>query len=216
MTDERVGVVLAGGYATRFDGGDKALAELDGRPLLEHVVERLDRVVDRLVVNCRADQVASFTDALTGRTEEYSLAIDPVPDLGPTAGIAAGTRDVRSEYVAVVACDNPLVSPELLDHLFERAVGHDAAIPRGRGGWLKPTQAVYRTARLASACRTALREENYRLLSVVEPLDSVVVPVEKFPENVGSATFTDVNTVDDLRRLEEGIESSGELETVRK
>ncbi|HUE47326.1 MAG TPA: NTP transferase domain-containing protein, partial [Aestuariivirgaceae bacterium] len=36
-----VGVVLAGGLARRMGGGDKGLIELEGRPILDHVLERL-------------------------------------------------------------------------------------------------------------------------------------------------------------------------------
>ncbi|MEA2445246.1 MAG: molybdenum cofactor cytidylyltransferase, partial [Thermoleophilales bacterium] len=45
------GIVLAAGAGTRF-GGRKQLAELDGRPLLEHALEALESapVADRIVV----------------------------------------------------------------------------------------------------------------------------------------------------------------------
>ncbi|MEM9350414.1 MAG: NTP transferase domain-containing protein, partial [Pseudomonadota bacterium] len=37
-----VGVILAGGQATRMGGGDKGLIELGGRTLLDRVIERIE------------------------------------------------------------------------------------------------------------------------------------------------------------------------------
>jgi molybdopterin-guanine dinucleotide biosynthesis protein A len=36
-----VGCILAGGQSRRMGGGDKCLKELDGRPMLAHVIDRL-------------------------------------------------------------------------------------------------------------------------------------------------------------------------------
>ncbi|KAF0123572.1 MAG: mobA, partial [Methylocystaceae bacterium] len=36
-----IGVILAGGLARRMGGGDKPLVEIAGRPILQHVIDRL-------------------------------------------------------------------------------------------------------------------------------------------------------------------------------
>ncbi len=38
--DQILGVILAGGRSRRFGGGDKALADLDGRSILARVIAR--------------------------------------------------------------------------------------------------------------------------------------------------------------------------------
>src|SRR5918997_1615678 len=56
------GLVLAAGAARRF-GGPKQLAELDGRPLLEHALAALsglDRIV--VVLGARADEIRAGAD----------------------------------------------------------------------------------------------------------------------------------------------------------
>ena len=50
-----VGVLLAGGLSRRMGGGDKALRLLGGRPLLDHVIERLRPQVEALVLNANGD-----------------------------------------------------------------------------------------------------------------------------------------------------------------
>jgi molybdopterin-guanine dinucleotide biosynthesis protein A len=201
----RAGVVLAGGYATRFGDRDKAVADLAGVPMVRRTVDRVAAATDAVVVNCRREQVPALREALAGR-DDVMLAPDPTPDRGPLAGIATGLAILDTgtvEYAAVVACDMPLVDPALLAYLFDRAAGHDAALVRSDDGWFQPTQAVYRIEAMRAACADALGEANPRILTVLDDLDAVVV-TERAVESVASMrSLTDVNTVADLETAAE-------------
>ena len=50
-----LGVILAGGQATRMGGGDKGLLSLGGVPILRRVIDRLDPQVDGIVLNANGD-----------------------------------------------------------------------------------------------------------------------------------------------------------------
>ena len=51
MTHGICGLVLAGGQGRRMGGVDKGLQLLQGRPLMQHVIERLRPQVDRVLIN---------------------------------------------------------------------------------------------------------------------------------------------------------------------
>ncbi|ELY42030.1 molybdenum cofactor guanylyltransferase [Natronorubrum sulfidifaciens] len=200
------GVVLAGGYSTRFGETDKAVADLAGTPLIRRVVDRLAAVTDAVVINCRDDQREAIQAALSGHDLEVRYAIDPVPDRGPLAGIAVGLEAVDREYAAVVACDMPFVEPALFEQLYAHARGHDGAVVRLEDGWYQPTQAVYRAESMARACEETLGSDDTRILAAFDSLDVVTVE-EAALEGVSETTFESVDTPDDLRaaahRLEE-------------
>jgi len=202
---ERAGVVLAGGYSTRFGERDKAVADLAGTPMIRRVVDRLEPIVDELVINCRAEQVSAVETALEGGPT-VSFAIDPIPDRGPMAGIMTGFREASGEYAAVVACDMPFFDPDLVDHLFGRAAGHDAAVPRLDEQWYQPTQAVYQVAPMVAACERALERDERTIIEPLFALDYVVVDEAELRERTTLLTFENVNTRDELaaaaRRLE--------------
>ncbi|MEQ4583771.1 MAG: NTP transferase domain-containing protein, partial [Pantoea agglomerans] len=44
------GIILAGGQGRRMGGQDKGLVQLDGRPLYQHVLERLRPQVDIVMI----------------------------------------------------------------------------------------------------------------------------------------------------------------------
>ncbi|WP_095012099.1 molybdenum cofactor guanylyltransferase [Tsuneonella mangrovi] len=102
-----LGVVLAGGQSTRF-GSDKALAEIDGRTLLDLAVERLSRWCDRVVVAGREDAPAP------------TVPDWPRTGMGPLGGLAAALHLAASEgyetvlSVGVDSLDLPDDLPRLL------------------------------------------------------------------------------------------------------
>jgi len=86
-----LGVVLAGGQATRF-GSDKALAELDGHTLLA-------RAVDLLSGWCEYVVVAGRETAPAPTVPDW-----PQPGMGPLGGIAAALHLAADEgYDAVLS-----------------------------------------------------------------------------------------------------------------
>ena len=198
----RTGVIVAGGQSTRFGEADKAAAELAGTPMIRRVGDRLETVVDALVVNCRGDQREAIEAAMGGYPLPVTFAIDEEPDLGPMAGIYTGLRAVESEYAAVVACDMPFVDPDFLECLFERADGHDAALARLEDGWYQTTQAVYRAGAMAEACEAALERRDRRILDPLEDLEYAVVPEAEVREVTTLETFRNLNTAEEFERAE--------------
>jgi molybdopterin-guanine dinucleotide biosynthesis protein A len=200
----RSGVVIAGGRSTRFEGGDKAVADLAGVPMVRRVVDRVAPVVDDLVVNCRSEQVPRLEDALAGVAPTPTYAEDPEPDRGPMAGIAAGLRAAEGGSALVVACDMPFVDPSFAADLFERAAGHDAAVPRP-DEWFQTTQAVYRGDPMADACEAALDRGEGRIVEALSELDYVEVGVEAVERHASARTFENVNTREELAAAAERL-----------
>lgn len=198
----RSGVIIAGGRSTRFGDADKAVAPLAGTPMIRRVADRLDDVLDELVVNCRADQRAAIEDALAGYPLTVAYAIDDDPDLGPMVGIRNGLSVATGEYSAVVACDMPFVEPELVSYLFDRADGYDAAVPRLDDGWFQTTQAVYHTERMKEACDRAIDRGDRRIVAPLDELELVVIEQSEAFERATPETFRNVNTRSELRRAE--------------
>jgi len=126
------GCVLAAGRASRF-GGPKQLADLHGRPLLEHVLEAmsqagLDRVV--VVLGAEADQILDAVDlhgAQPVLCERWAQ--------GQSASLASGLAAVQDAEAVVVALgDQPGLSPEAVRRVLGARVGHDGAVRATYGG----------------------------------------------------------------------------------
>jgi molybdopterin-guanine dinucleotide biosynthesis protein A len=197
-------VIVAGGRSVRMGETDKTVASVAGTPLIRRVADRLAAVTDELIVNCRDDQRAAIAEALAGLDTQTRFAVDEVPDRGPVAGIERGLEAVETEYAAVVAADMPFLDPDLIAYLFERATGHDVAVPRP-SEWFEPLHAVYKSEPTVAACERALRSENPRLIEPISTLDRVVVSREELLEHGSLDSFESVDTPDDFAWAEERL-----------
>ncbi len=101
------GMILAGGMARRMGGQDKGLIPYQGRPLIAHVLERLEPQVQAILINANRshDQYAQFGHPVIADAEDGFL--------GPLAGILAGLRAARTELLLCVPCDSPEIGPNL-------------------------------------------------------------------------------------------------------
>ncbi len=201
--DETSGVIVAGGRSVRMGGTEKTVVEVAGTPLIRRVADRLTAATDRLVVNCRSDQREPIADALTGL--DPTFAIDEIPDRGPVAGIMTGLEAADTEYAAVVAADMPFLNPDIVRYLFERARGHDAAVPRP-DDWFEPLHSVYKTEPSVRACGRALEEENPRIIEPLSTLDRVVVDRTELLEHGSLDSFESVDTPADVEWAESILE----------
>jgi molybdopterin-guanine dinucleotide biosynthesis protein A len=108
-----VGVVLAGGLASRMGGGDKGLLALGGRPVLDHVLDRLRPQVRVTVLNAN------------GAPERFArwglpVAADVLPgNQGPLAGVLTGMDWAVANlpgvpWIVTVPTDTPFLPRDLV------------------------------------------------------------------------------------------------------
>jgi len=160
-----IGVLLAGGLARRMGGGDKPLRLLAGRPLLDHVIDRLRPQVAGLVLNANGDPA---------RFAAYGLPVvaDSVPDYaGPLAGVLAGldwTAQNRPDCPMIVSAptDSPFLPANLVFRMMQaiEAEGADLACAAS-GGQAHPVIGLW-PVRLCEDLRHALVEEGLRKVDV--------------------------------------------------
>lgn len=120
------GLILAGGEGRRMAGADKGLLPYAGRPLVEHVLERLRPQV--------ADVMISANRNLdTYRAYGHPVLVDVAEDhpgqfAGPLAGLHAGLRACTTPWLVCVPCDSPHLPDDLVARLYEAATAQAAAL----------------------------------------------------------------------------------------
>ena len=129
------GVVLAGGRSSRMGVDDKCFALLAGKPILAHVIARLEPQVAGLAINANADpsRFASFgfpviADRIAGHA-------------GPLAGLHAALQWAKERgpsirYVVTVACDTPFLPGDLVERFLAALdeTGRECCVARSAEG----------------------------------------------------------------------------------
>ena len=189
-----LGVILAGGQATRMGGGDKGLLHAGDKRLIDHVIDRLSPQVAGLALNANGDPTR-FAD----------LNLPVIPDsidgfAGPLAGVLAGldwAATQGADTIVTAAADTPFFPCDLVPRLQLATEGMDhplalAATPdQKRGQARHPTFGLWPVA-LRNDLRAAL---NDGLRKVVLWTDQHDGRTALFPDE---AAFFNVNTPDDL------------------
>ncbi|MGH8184524.1 MAG: molybdenum cofactor guanylyltransferase [Rhodanobacteraceae bacterium] len=199
--DDVLGVVLAGGAGTRVGGADKGLLPLCGRPLVEHVLDRLLPQCDRLLIvaNRNLDDYTRYAPVIHDENDGHA---------GPLAGLVAAfdfldaNRQALPSWLltASVDCPDP---PGNLGMLLRAALAADAgkrcACAR-RSGEPQPLFAIYRIGDDACAwgasAQAALREHG----SPRRWHTALGVVAVDFDDT--DTAFHNLNTPDDFRAYE--------------
>ncbi|MDD2853280.1 MAG: 3-deoxy-manno-octulosonate cytidylyltransferase [Desulfuromonadaceae bacterium] len=107
----KITAVIPARYAsTRFPG--KALAEIDGRPMIQHVYERTaqSKLVGRVIVATDDSRIADAVNSIGGEALMTSTSHETGTDR--LAEVAAG---LDADIVVNVQGDEPLIDPAMID-----------------------------------------------------------------------------------------------------
>jgi molybdopterin-guanine dinucleotide biosynthesis protein A len=200
-------IILAGGFGRRL-GRDKATTEAGGRPLLHWSALAASKVTDDIVVARRPDQ--SFFSLLEVNWRE---ATDHRHDRGPLAGLEAALPLVKHDLAVAVACDMPLVKPELLRAVAEACEGVELAMPY-LDGVAQPLLAAYRPSVVPHA--TGLLDEGDGRIRALLPLveHRLLEEAELRIQDPELKSFTNVNRPDDLIAVEQVLTQRNSAELV--
>ncbi|WOD19262.1 molybdenum cofactor guanylyltransferase MobA [Paraburkholderia kirstenboschensis] len=124
--EQITGLLLAGGRGTRMGGADKGLQTLHGEPLATHVLKRLAPQTGALLIS--ANRHPDIYAALGGPFGAEIVA-DTLPEFpGPLAGLLAGLRATRNEYLLSAPCDTPWLPGDLAARLAQALAANAADI----------------------------------------------------------------------------------------
>lgn len=182
------GVILVGGRGTRMGGADKGLAQYDGRPLIEWMIECIRPQVDELLINANRN---------LGQYASYGLTV--VNDLrddyaGPLAGLQAAMTKAAHDWLLMVPCDTPALPHNLVSRLAEAASGAKAeiAVAQTQQGW-HPTVALLRRG-LAADLDAFLASGQRRVRDWISNQPHVAVSFD------AAGDFANLNTPAELSR----------------
>ena len=192
-------LILAGGMGSRLGYREKALIDINGRPLIELIIERLEKVVDSIIISVRDRAQGEMLEAALGR--RYRFAYDEHKNLGAISGILAGLSECEDEYCFVSACDMPFVNANVVDLLFEKSKNYDAAIPRWEDGFLEPLHAVYRCVTMIHETKKAIEKGEKIIIAPIFKMKVNYVPVNEIRKlDPDLRTFININTSEDIQK----------------
>ncbi len=197
----RSGIIISGGRSSRL-GQDKGLMKLDGKPLVCWAVDRLQSVVDEVIVVIGSENMIQHYSMVV--PDDVRVVTDCYPEDSPIIGLITGLREARGEYAVVCACDMPFIDPNIIELLFDVSLGLNGTLFVKPNGWIEPIPSVYHVTNCLSYAEVLRKKGEMRIRKVLENMqDTVSLPVEELrsidPE---LASFIDLDTVDSIKEAQ--------------
>jgi molybdopterin-guanine dinucleotide biosynthesis protein A len=189
-----VGVILAGGGATRFGGAPKGLEMIGDQRIIDRVANALRVVSDELLLIANAPNAGEWLPGVRTARDVRSGA-------GALGGLHAALSHAGTD-ILLVAWDMPFVSATLLGEM--RAVGEregaDAVLPAsdssGRG--VEPLCGWY-AASCLPAVASSLDRDDLRVVGFHKEVKVITLAAERVRAFGDPARlFSNVNTPQDL------------------
>jgi len=181
-------------------GVRKSFLTFDGEPFIAIIVGTLLKVVDEVVV------AVGFRDDPSTHRRVLPASVrvikDEVEGQSPLIGIITGLSQMRSTYVAMLSCDLPFAKAQILEYLFKKAHGFDAAIPRWPDGSIEPLHAIYSVNTALDAARIAFSSGGLKSTDMIERLTRInYVDLDEIrPFDPQLLSFFNINTPQDLMK----------------
>lgn len=191
--------ILAGGQSRRM-GQNKSFVTLEGRPLFEHVVER----VSQLGLPVRI--ITNDPDAYAA----YGLPMFPdvLPGKGSLGGLYTALYHSPTARTLCVACDMPFLNVALLKLLLGQPEGCDAIVPLVQAR-PQSLHAVY-DRRCLAPMLDALNADHLKIQRLLETLRVCYVDEARLSAlDPDLRSFMNVNTPAELARARALLSTNG-------
>ena len=210
-----VAIVLVGGPSSRM-GESKALFEIDGKPMLIHVIESLYfSGIDKAILSFKnQEQANNIIEKLSvkkvGKNYFFpnikmnlSLVFDNKSKQSVNSAITGMIEPVNFalqndwKTVQITPCDVPYISPNLPQLLFRKlSLDCDCVVPRTSNG-LEPLLICAKTTSL----KKSLQKEMAAAHQVISEMNFIELePKEWISEGISERSFSNINSKEQLSK----------------
>lgn len=190
--------ILAGGNSKRF-GSMKAIVELNGKPLVTHMVDIAKRITSEVLIALSDDEQMHQIEPYLKNTR---AVVDPEnEERSALTGALTAFEHTETKYTLLLPIDTPLASIDLLELLLRLRAGHGAVVPSWPSGYIEPLHSVY-LAEHAYAIGLKLVEQSiYKMSELLDRIHNVLYvsteALKQFDPNL--ETFKNFNTERELK-----------------
>ncbi|CAH0539889.1 molybdenum cofactor guanylyltransferase MobA [Vibrio marisflavi] len=182
-------VILAGGQASRMNGNDKGLIELNKKTLVEHAIEILAVQTDRYSINANRnlDTYQKFAPVIKDEITGFQ---------GPLAGIHAGLANSKTEWVGFVPCDCPFIVGDLVERFCNDVSESNLIYVAHDGEHVQPIFSLW-NIKVLDALEDYLKRGERKVGFFYKEMNAKPVDFSDTPKS-----FVNLNTPEDLKQFE--------------
>ncbi len=182
-------IVLAGGISRRM-GKNKALLPINGRPMIQSLIQSLIPVSRDIIVSLNdGERHEELKQVLPAGVR---VVFDERPGQGPLMGIYAGLKASETDVNLVIACDIPEIDPGFITEMRSHTGDHDVVVSVDNEGRTNALLAMYRRS-VIPLMKKQLDEGLNKIILFYPQCRVKYVPMHD------GAWYKNINTMDDYQ-----------------
>jgi molybdenum cofactor guanylyltransferase len=182
------GIILAGGKSSRM-GFEKGLAEIQGKKMIEWVIQALEPVCQHLLIISNTN----LYDYLG-----FPVYTDIYTDTGPLGGIYTGLKHSTTSHNLILACDMPFISSQVLQQLLLEAAGYEIVVPSIQGQW-HPLCGYYHK-QISDGVEELIASKVWKMQEAIRRFHYKEWPADK--AGFDAQVFANINTFAELQQIQ--------------
>ena len=179
---EFTAIILAGGKSIRM-GEDKGLMFLNGKPMIQHVIDVVQALTHRIIIISNNSDYKKFN---------YPIFNDSVKNKGPLGGLLTGLENSTTAKNLVLSCDAPYVNKALIELLLFNSKNYDVVIP------IKDKQTHQLIGVYDKNCLPILKKKiannNLKIKTAIQEMNYKIIDANHIDTHV----FHNINTKEDV------------------
>ena len=196
-------IILCGGQSRRM-GKDKGSLIIKDKPMIKYILSTLNNEIDEVIIvlndNKRIDKYMEFINP-----EDYSYKLkfveDKIKNKGPISGILTGLENISSEYAIVFPCDNPFVTKNTIQTLFNEITCNIQAVvpyhdPENKLKTSEPLHSIY-NKNIIPLIDNLILNDSLHIKGIIEKIDTKFVLIDN--EKILKKEFRNLNHPEDLK-----------------
>ena len=196
-------IILCGGQSRRM-GKDKGSLIIKDKPMIKYILSTLNNEIDEVIIvlndNKRIDKYMEFINP-----EDYSYKLkfveDKIKNKGPISGILTGLENISSEYAIVFPCDNPFVTKNTIQTLFNELSDNIQAVvpyhdPEDKLKTSEPLHSIY-NKNIIPLIDNLILNDSVHIKGIIEKIDTKFVLIDN--KKILKKEFRNLNHPEDLK-----------------
>lgn len=171
-------------------GQDKGLIKLNGKPMIQHVIDHIDPICDQILISANDKAYEDFG---------YPVCEDEINEIGPAGGIVSSLKHSKNEKNIIISCDLPFASTQFIRKLIDMSGDYKIALPMS-GPHYQPLCAVY-SKEVYTVFMDCVYKGIYSLKSIIKEFRIRIIKQEDIEGFDLTRELRNINYPDDLSSL---------------
>ena len=196
-------IILCGGQSRRM-GRDKGSLIIKDKPMIKYILSTLNNEIDEVIIVLndveRIDKYKKFIDS---KDYNYTLkfAEDKIKNKGPISGILTGLENISTDYAIVFPCDNPFVTKNTIQTLFNEINENvQAVVPyhdeKNKLKTSEPLHSIY-NKNIIPTIKDLISKDSLHIKGVIEKIETKFVLIDN--KKILKKEFRNLNRPEDLK-----------------